>query len=92
MKKAGSKAPAFFLYFDLLSFNRTGGANVLASTAIDANVGVYNVFIGTLRNSLNGASTSASAAAYALVRNRVCHKFPPIFMLVPVLYHKFFQV
>ncbi len=80
----------------------SGGANVLACAAVNAYVGVNDVFVGALRNSFYGASAGASAAAYAFIGYCMCHKIPPKFIrfqqranfgvVLFKLYHKTFAL
>ena len=61
----------------LFGLDSAGGASVLASTAVDAGIGIYNVLIGALGNSGHGANSGACTAAYAFIGNNVCHWLVP---------------
>ena len=44
-----------------------GRANVLASAAIDTNVGIDNIFVCALGNCFDGAGTRACTTAYTFI-------------------------
>jgi hypothetical protein len=54
------------------------GAVVSARAAVNANIGVDNVHLVALRDSLNGAVVCTSAALYASISDFVSHDFPSI--------------
>ena len=67
MQKAEINSPPSNCTFLLCGVNSSGGANVLASSAVDAYVGINDVLVSAFGNSFNGASACARAAAYAFV-------------------------
>lgn len=70
--RSASLCQAFKL---LCGVNCSRRAYVLASAAIDANVGVYDVFVSAFCDCLNGAGTCARSTAYTFIRNKMCHNF-----------------
>lgn len=91
--KAEPQSPAlmFFLSSSLCrSLYRT---NTGASTAFDASISVYNVFVVSLRNSFYRTFCCASAARNASITNCICHRgTPPLFLNYKVIVAQLYEI
>lgn len=92
MKKKKTLASVFSfvcLILQLRFGNRANGATVLASTAVDARVGINNIFAVAFCNCANGAGVCARSARNALVTYNSCHSFSPFKMIDIIIAHRF---